>query len=141
MSSCEEYDGHVGLSKRFYYDHVGRLVRELHVIDSDTTRFLYDYDGVGRNIRLTRVHGSDSLRMDYQYNLRGWLTSVASPFFSQALFYTDGPGAPCYNGNISGMMWKADNDSVIKGYRFYYDGLLRLQDAAYGEGAITHRRS
>ena len=135
LSSCEEYDGHVGLSKRFYYDHVGRLVRELHVIDSDTTRFLYDYDGVGRNIRLTRVHGSDSLRMDYQYNLRGWLTSVASPFFSQALFYTDGPGAPCYNGNISGMMWKADNDSVIKGYRFYYDGLLRLQDAAYGEGA------
>ena len=83
LSSCEEYDGHVGLSKRFYYDHVGRLVRELHVIDSDTTRFLYDYDGVGRNIRLTRVHGSDSLRMDYQYNLRGWLTSVASPFFSQ----------------------------------------------------------
>lgn len=86
LSSCEEYDGHVGLSKRFYYDHVGRLVRELHVIDSDTTRFLYDYDGVGRNIRLTRVHGSDSLRMDYQYNLRGWLTSVASPFSLRLCF-------------------------------------------------------
>ena len=71
-----------------------------------------------------------------QYNIRNWLTSVQSPLFSQNLYYTDGTGTPCYNGNISSMTWKAGNEKVTRGYRFEYDPLSRLKNAAYGEGEL-----
>ena len=31
------------------------------------------------------------------------------------------------------MTWKAGNESVIRGYKFTYDGLSRLTSATYGE--------
>ena len=42
--------------------------------------------------------------------------------------------APCYNGNISSISWKAGEEQTTRGYRFTYDGLDRMKKAEYGEG-------
>ncbi len=63
-----------------------------------------------------------------------WLTAISGNKFSQALHYTDGPGTPCYNGNISSMTWQAGGETTTRGYKFTYDGLNRMLDAIYGEG-------
>lgn len=37
--------------------------------------------------------------------------------------------------NISRMQWQSSKDNVLRGYDFTYDGLNRLEESAYGEGA------
>ena len=37
--------------------------------------------------------------------------------------------------NISRMQWQSGKDHVLRGYDFTYDGLNRLEESAYGEGA------
>ena len=36
---------------------------------------------------------------------------------------------------ISRMQWQSSKDNVLRGYDFIYDGLNRLEESAYGEGA------
>ena len=62
------------------------------------------------------------------------VTNYSGNKFSQSLYYTDGPGTPCYNGNISSMTWQAGGETTTRGYKFTYDGLNRMLDAVYGEG-------
>lgn len=93
-----------------------------------------------RSGKLIAVHHLDGfnhlLRSEtYTYNIRGWLTGISGVGFTQHLCYTDGPGIPCYNGNISSMRWQAGKESTIRGYRFLYDKDNRLMTAAYGEGS------
>lgn len=117
------------------YDHAGRLLTETRLVNdlvSDT--LTYNYDELGRIASIKRVNENHSLTSTNRYNLRGWLTSIESPQFSQKLYYTDGIGTPCYNGNISSITWKTSVDLDIRGYRFEYDLLSRLKNAAYGEG-------
>ncbi|MBT9860693.1 RHS repeat-associated core domain-containing protein, partial [Bacteroides xylanisolvens] len=117
------------------YDHAGRLLTEARLVNdlvSDTLR--YNYDELGHIANVKRVNGNHSLTSTNRYNLRGWLTSIESPLFSQKLYYTDGIGTPCYNGNISSMTWKTSANLDIRGYRFEYDLLSRLKNATYGEG-------
>ncbi|SHF35651.1 hypothetical protein SAMN05444349_1175 [Bacteroides faecichinchillae] len=33
------------------------------------------------------------------------------------------------------MKWKAGTETIFRGYKFTYDGLSRLKNAVYGEGA------
>ena len=61
------------------------------------------------------------------------VTNYSGNKFSQSLYYTDGPGTPCYNGNISSMTWQAGGETTTRGYKFTYDGLNRMLDAVYGE--------
>lgn len=129
----EEYGRDAKVEKRYIYDHVGRLTNEMHIVGNDTTRFVYSYSEIGRLKSLTRINGLDSLITTNDYNIRGWLTKIDSPFLKQTLYYTDGVGVPCYNGNISSMIWQTDT-STKRGYRFSYDGISRLKDAVYGEG-------
>ena len=106
------------------------------------------YDEVGR-LLVDKRNGVSELRTNYRYNLRSWLKGVSSPLFSQTLSYqeTINDIAPCYNGNISSMFWRtAQNNasnalisSPEKGYSFTYDGLSRLKDAVYGEGASLNQ--
>lgn len=131
---CEEYGGDIALSKNYTYDHSGRLTRENHVCGNDTIGFLYSFDEIGRMKRLTRINGKDSLTTTHCYNIRDWLTAIDSPVFKQSLHYTDGTGTPCYNGDVSSMTWQTDT-LTTHGYKFSYDGLSRLKDAVYGEGA------
>ena len=92
---------------------------------------VYQYDDLGRveNIKRSDTAGD----ITYAYNLRGWTTDITGKGFCEKLYYTDGPGTPCYNGNISSQQWKADNETDMRGYKFSYDGLNRLTTAVYGE--------
>lgn len=140
-AACEEYDEGVALHKNYAYDHAGRLTLEAHTIGTDTTRFVYSFDAIGRIKSLTRINGKDSLTTNNSYNIRDWLTAIDSPNFKQILYYTDGTGTPCYNGNISSTTWQTDT-STMRGYQFSYDGLSRLKDAIYGEGnGLTTNRN
>ena len=125
----------ISLVQHKTYDHAGRLLTEARLVNglaSDT--LTYNYDELGRIASFKRGNGTHSLTLTNRYNLRGWLTSIESPLFSQKLYYTDGIGTPCYNGNISSMSWKTGVDTDIRNYRFEYDLLSRLKNATYGEG-------
>lgn len=98
---------------------------------SATTVATYTYDDLGR--MTSNQHGGSAGTLSYNYNVRGWLTSVSGTGFSEELFYTDGPGTPCYNGNISSMRYTAGTETTCRGYRFSYDNLNRLSTATYGE--------
>ena len=91
----------------------------------------YTYDELLR--KKAETHPGNGNVISYVYNLRGWLTSISSPYFNEIIHYVDGPGTPCYNGNISAMQWQASS-SLWRGYKFRYDDLNRLKDAVYGEG-------
>ena len=125
----------ISLVQHKTYDHAGRLLTEARLVNglaSDT--LTYNYDELGRIASFKRGNGTHSLTLTNRYNLRGWLTSIESPLFSQKLYYTDGIGTPCYNGNISSMSWKTGVDTDVRNYRFEYDLLSRLKNATYGEG-------
>ncbi|WP_160119375.1 RHS repeat domain-containing protein [Bacteroides faecalis] len=125
----------ISFTQTMTYDHSGRLLTNAHRINNSVSATLsYNYDELGRLTSVTRSGGSKSLTTTNQYNLRGWTISTQSPLFSQRLYYTDGKGTPCYNGNISSMTWKAGNETVTRGYRFEYDPLSRLKNATYAEG-------
>ena len=111
------------------------MVRVTHQQDNAPAITLFEnvYDSLGR-LSACVYHGVSSAPVTYSYNIRGWLTGIRHPLFSQMLYYTDGPGRACYNGNISSMSWKSGNEAVERGYKFMYDGLSRLSDALYGEG-------
>ncbi|MCR5076480.1 MAG: hypothetical protein K6A82_00350 [Prevotella sp.] len=94
----------------------------------------YNYDDLGRLKEVIRPVGSgDEGKMTYSYDLHGWTTGITTNSFREQLHYADGVGVPCYNGNISSQLWQHRDDAQQRGYRFTYDGLNRLTNAAYGE--------
>ena len=136
-SGCLEQTGISPFEKKYVYDHMGRLIDEQHIFDGSTTDFLFDYDDLGRLHRLCRKRGNDTLSTTNSYNIRSWLTEIHNSSFSQSLYYTDGNGTPCYNGDLSSMTWKC-SDGVTHGYKYTYDGLNRLLSAAYGQGTAIN---
>ena len=119
----------------YTYDHAGRLLTTKFQPGSgpEVTLVSCTYDDLGR-LKTRTPHGIASAKLTYNYNLRGWLTGISGSKFSQNLYYNTGNGTPCYNGNISSMTWKAGNETMLRGYKFTYDGLNRMLDAIYGEG-------
>ena len=122
------------VEKRLYkYDHADRIQRIQHILNGDTATLVTNtYDKIGR-LQIKAFHGSGKSGQQYSYNIRGWLTEIKETRFKQNLYYNDGPGTPCYNGNISSMTWQTD-DNVERGYKFSYDRTNRLLNAVYGEG-------
>lgn len=124
----------------YTYDNAERQTDVRFRLNDGPSLLLYRnvYDELGRLQRREYMNPSDSTRLvtssEYAYNIRNWLTSIAGDKFSQSLNYTDGPGAPCYNGNISSMSWQGGTETTTRGYKFTYDDLSRLKDAIYGEG-------
>lgn len=118
----------------YTYDHADRISKVQHTLGGSTVT-LYDtsYDNLGR-LMAKSLHGSATNKLTYVYNLRNWLTEVTGTHFTQNLYYNTGVGTTKYNGSISSMTWKA-GESTIRGYKFTYDGLDRLQNAIYGETA------
>lgn len=93
----------------------------------------YSYDDIGRLISLKR---SGNVGMvNYAYNIRNWLNETKSDRFSQNLWYETTGAYPCFNGNISRLQWQSGKDHVLRGYDFAYDGLNRLEESTYAEGA------
>lgn len=94
----------------------------------------YEYDELGRLKRNNRQSKSNvDLDIEYEYDLHGWLKNITTRNFSEELFYADGLGTPCYNGNISSVKWKT-RGSAIHGYKYSYDNANRLIQGIYGEG-------
>ena len=134
----------------YTYDLANRLLKSVYQLNDKDSITLVDniYDEVGR-LFVDKRNGVPELRTNYSYNLRSWLKGVSSPLFSQTLNYqeTINDIASCYNGNISSLFWRtAQNNasnalisSPEKGYSFTYDGLSRLKDAVYGEGASLNQ--
>lgn len=118
----------------YSYDHTDRISKVQHTL-GDTTITLYDatYDDLGR-LKTKSLHGSATNKLTYAYNLRGWLTGITGTRLTQNLYYHTGVGTAKYNGSISSMTWKAGSESVVRGYKFTYDGLDRLLNGTYGEG-------
>ncbi|MDD3432103.1 MAG: RHS repeat-associated core domain-containing protein [Bacteroidales bacterium] len=88
------------------------------------------YDELGRMQQKT-LH-QDLLSGSFAYNIRGWLTSIASPVFNEQLYYQEAQSGqtPCYNGNISSLSWGYCG-RTDKAYGFSYDQLNRLTEAVY----------
>lgn len=125
----------------YEYDHSDRLVSVSHSVNgrSPVGLIQHDYDEFCR-LSGTSFHNG-AMRVKYAYNIRGWMTGINSDKFKQILSYTDGPGTPRYNGNISSMSWSAGSVSTMKGYTFAYDKLDRLTNAVYGEGSALTSNS
>jgi len=71
---------------------------------------------------------------NYAYNLRSWLKGISTTNnrFSGTLYYNKSSNGsiPYYNGSISAMNWKVQNDTQ-RGYNFHYDDLSRITAADY----------
>lgn len=119
----------------YSYDHADRPEKVTHKLNNGVPHLLvtYVYNKLGQ-LEARKYHDSGYVA-SYHYNIRNWLTDISSSSFTQKLYYTDGYNATkCYNGNISSMTWSG-SDKVTRGYKFTYDGLNRMLDAVYGEGA------
>ena len=93
----------------------------------------YRYDDIGRLVSL-KQSGNAGI-VNYAYNIRNWLKEAKSDRFCQNLLYENTGAYPCFNGNISRMQWQTSKDNVLRGYDFAYDGLNRLEESTYSEGA------
>ena len=107
---------------------------DLNHSGTSITLAAYTYDKFGR-LQSREFHGASANKQTYAYNLRGWLTGISGSKFTQTLYYNTGTGAVKYNGSISSMTWKAGDESTVRGYKFTYDGLDRMQSSTYGETA------
>jgi len=92
----------------------------------------YTYDDLGRLKSVSQGH-KQSDEIDYEYDLHGWTKQITTKSFKEKLFYADGPDVPCYNGNISNLTWENAGYKQKRGYKFTYDDLNRMTNAAYGE--------
>ena len=93
----------------------------------------YSYDDIGRLVSLNRSGNAGIV--NYAYNIRNWLKEAKSDRFCQNLLYENTGAYPCFNGNISRMQWQTSKDNVLRVYDFAYDGLNRLEESTYAEGA------
>ena len=122
----------------YTYDHADRVTKVEHTLDgTKVTLAGYEYDELGR-MKARTLHGNAANRQAYAYNIRGWLTNISGNRFMQNLYYETGSGTPAYNGNISSMTWRAGSEGTMRGYKFAYDGLDRLENATYGEGMFIN---
>ncbi len=96
---------------------------------------VWAYDDLGRTVSETRDSSGKGGSVSWSYNLHGQMTGISGTGFSQTLYYTDGPGTAIYNGAVSSMTWTMGTDATMRGYRYTYDTLGRLTEAAYGEGS------
>ncbi|NDV97147.1 RHS repeat-associated core domain-containing protein [Dysgonomonas sp. 521] len=118
----------------YTYDHAGRLLKTTHQLNSGITVTLASntYDELGR-LKTNQKHTHANLKTTYGYNIRSWTKTIASPMFTQTLYYNEAYGihGKQYNGNISAMTWKVGSEA-LRSYAFKYDNLSRLTHAAYG---------
>jgi RHS repeat-associated protein len=95
----------------------------------------YTYDAIGRlGGKARQLTGTGRSLCSYSYDVHGWLTSVVNGEFQECLYYADGLDGGCWNGNISTMKWRSDDNGFYKGYNLKYDGNNRLYSSAFGSG-------
>ena len=95
------------------YDHMDRLLNTVRVLDGVTPVIgsMNTYDDYGR-LKSQSFH-NQTYTTAYTHDIRDRLVSISGDKFSQRLHYTDGPGIPRYDGNISSMTWEAGGEGTI----------------------------
>lgn len=128
--------GTMDISHTYTYDDADRMATSTFSISQGiqplTATMTYSYDALGRLSGISRPFTSGDVT--YTYDQHGWTTGITAGSFQEELSYADGPGTPCWNGNVSSMRWKNYGYSPKRGYRFTYDDAGRLTQAVYGEG-------
>ena len=102
----------------------------------------YTYDAIGRLAAKERqMNGTARSSCTYSYDVHGWLTSLRNGDFQEDLYYADGLDGGCYNGNISTVKWRTDDNDSYNGYNLAYDDSNRLHSAVFGSGSslTSHR--
>ena len=88
-----------------------------HKLNTDSIVTLAEntYDELGR-LKTNKKNKQSALTSSYAYNIRSWMKSVASPLFSQTLYYNDtyAGNTPRYNGNISAMSWSVSGENKTR---------------------------
>ena len=117
------------------YNKYNNKIETMTLSAGNVTRMVasYSYDDIGRLVSLKRSGNAGIV--NYAYNIRNWLKEAKSDRFCQNLLYENTGAYPCFNGNISRMQWQTSKDNVLRGYDFAYDGLNRLEESTYVEGA------
>ena len=144
------------ITRRFIYDHVGRLIDTYHQVNDETEVLLShnEYNELGELIEKDLHEGTGGTfaqSLDYAYNIRGWLTKINQPdlsgtsdLFGMELHYNTNPlntGNTNFNGNISAMQWSDITGSVAntsRGYNYDYDGLNRLKTASHFVNGVSN---
>lgn len=113
----------------------------------DVTISSYEYDELGR-VKSEYKHDGN-IANTFRYDIHGWATNIRSEvsasdslLFDEAIHYADGPGAHCYNGNISCTKHITHDHpmgtNTFYAYKYCYDKLGRLTKAHYGYGPTNH---
>ncbi len=152
---------HVVLTK-LEYDHAERLLTIKKIMTSTVGGHTYSssekiiannqYDAAGQ--LKTKWVGDSTAgtreKLVHDYNIRSWLTgvnkeyikdSINTHWFGFELGYDKANSIiasttyimPEYNGNISGMIWKAGSDQEKRKYDFTYDNVNRLIKANFNQ--------
>ena len=149
------------VTRRFEYDHAGRLLKTWHKLNSDSILLVKnEYNELGqlvdKKLHSTLTSGADAKQsVDYAYNIRGWLTKLnesdvsvpvsgeAKDLFGMQLGYNDDIGVSAtalYNGNISAVKWSNNlSAGAVKenAYTYTYDAMNRLSTSVFKEKAAT----
>ena len=112
-----------------------RMLSIANGVPAVSSTMTYEYDDWGRLSKVTRPFAQGTNPdVTYGYVLHGWMKTITTNRFEEELFYADGPGTPCWNGNISTIRWKDGARNPKRGYKFAYDNAGRLTQATYGQG-------
>ncbi len=148
-------------TRRFEYDHAGRLLKTWHKLDTqpEILLALNEYNDLGqlvdKKIHSTVSTGANAKQsVDYRYNIRGWLTSMNDASLANTVTTNDDSGdlfgmnleynktdlglgnTPLFNGNISAMTWSNNlglGTTKQNGYAYSYDKLNRIKTSVFKE--------
>lgn len=152
------------VQRRYVYDHAGRLSALYHQTNAQPEVLLgsYKYNELGQLMdkSIHSTNGTTFLQsIDYRYNIKGWLTNINNTGFNQGWsnddtndkfgmeiqYYVSSPAnvgstgdqlqqKSLYDGNISAVKWKINNNqdpSEERIYVFDYDVLNRIKKSHY----------
>jgi len=148
-------------TRRFEYDHAGRLLKTWHKLDTqpEILLALNEYNELGqlvdKKLHSTVSTGANAKQsVDYRYNIRGWLTSMNDASLANTVTTNDDTGdlfgmnleynktdlglgnTPLFNGNISAMAWSNNlglGTTKQNGYTYSYDKLNRIKTSVFKE--------
>lgn len=131
-------------NEQYTYDDIGRQLTYHHQLGDNVNdkqlvcAMSYNERGELFQKKIGNTSGSNYLQtIDYQYNIRKWLTAIndvnnsGTDLFSMNLDYIGNDEN--YNGNISKIEWKSQNNASKKVYEYTYDNLNRLKVSLYSE--------
>lgn len=134
---------------KYEYDHAGRALQLIKNFNGQGDKVVSTntYNEIG--VLKQKKVGDDIETQDYQFNIRGWITGINKDFvtnsqpaipgtngaryFGEIVSYDSGYARPLYNGNISGIRWKAAGDRIARSYGFNYDNAGRLIYADFSQ--------